>query len=457
MQQASRLVSSEGLTTLSRDGRIVARLAESWTTSADGLNWTFRLRPNAFFHDGSPVDSSAVKGSLERSLAGIDRDLSPGLGDISSIETPSSHELIIRMRERSTFLLDALSVAINKVTAGSTVGAGPYMSGKSIDGEIRMEAFSRYYGGTPQIQSVVWKAYPTVRTAWAGMMRGEVDFLYEVGQDAREFIEGEASTTVFPFSRQYAYGVIFNSRRDFFKDRRVRRALNHAVNRSALVQSAFGGHARPTDIPSWPEHWAFDSSVPRMEYDPAKALALLEAANVTSFKVMPGRAPARIHFTCLFPENLPLWERIALVVQRDLSDIGIDMELQSVPIAQFNQRLVAGDFDTVLLEIVVGNSASRPYTFWHGASKQNVWGYSSPTVDSALDTLRRASDEQEYRQAFRQFQLATGDDPPAVFLALSETTRAVSKRFEVVAPAGSDILPTIADWRLADGTRRGAN
>jgi peptide/nickel transport system substrate-binding protein len=458
IQAVASLISYEGLVNVGRDGRAVPRLAESWSSASDGMTWTFKLRPSSLFHDGSPVDAHAVKASLERSIAAADSDRSPGLADILAIDTPNPRELVIRLRNQSTFLLDDLGVAIRKnTTNGQSFGTGPYVSAPPIEGQIALLAFERYYRGTPNIGRVVVRPYPTVRTAWAAMMRGEIDFLYEVGQDAREFIEGEASTTVFPFLRHYVYGVIFNARRDIFRDARIRRALNYAVDRQVIVQQAFSGRGRAIGVPAWPEHWAFDHSAEGSQHDPARASAILESAGVRELRQLPDRPAAKLHFRCLFPENLPLWERLALLVQRDLAAIGVDMQLESVPIEVFRERLAAGDFDTVLLEQIVGNSASRPFGFWHSTSKQNAWGFQSPAVDRALDALRHASNDAEYREAFRQFQQQTLDDPPEIVLALGETTRAVSKRFEVVAPGGSDILPTIADWRLVEGAERAAN
>ena len=127
IQQAARLVSFEGLSYIGRDGRSQPRLAERWTEAPDGLSWRIQLRSNALFHDGTPVDAMAVKSSLERSLASSDRDLSPGLADIVSIETPTPTEVLIRLRDRSTFLLDDLTVAIVKTQAGGVdVGTGPF-------------------------------------------------------------------------------------------------------------------------------------------------------------------------------------------------------------------------------------------------------------------------------------------------------------------------------------------
>jgi len=450
IQQAARLISHEGLASLSRDGRPQPKLAAGWTNSADGLSWAIQLRHEARFHDGTSVDAASVKRSLERSLASSDRTLAPGLADISSLEVLGAFELVIHLRNRSSFLLEDLTVPITRLSDdGAVVATGPYVITRSEASQIEMEAFPKHYRGTPKISRIVWRPYATVRTAWAAMMRGEVDFLYEVGHDAREFIENETSVKVFPFLRNYVYAVIFNSRTNKFTDPRIRQALSYAVNRQRIVSLAFKGHARPISGFAWPEHWAYDTSAADHGYDPTRASALLNSSPRKVTMGEQGRPAARLHFKCLFPENLPLWERIALLMQRDLAQIGVDMEVESVPISEFNNRLATGDFDTVLLELIVGNSASRPFTFWHSESRQNMWGYNSQSVESALEQIRRAANEIEYRDGFRNFQRYMLDDPPAVFLALGETSRAVSTRFVVTAPPRSDILPTIADWQIA--------
>ena len=446
--QAARLVTLEGLSYLARDGRPHPRLAQSWTESSDGLTWTIRLRPNAFFHDGSPVDAQSVKASLERSRNSADRDLSPGLADIVAIETPTPHEVLIRVQNRSTFLLDDLGVPITKRNAaGGAIGTGPFVTTSTSDGEVVMTAVSNYYRGRPKADRVTLKSYPTVRTAWAAMMRGEVDFLYEVGPEVVEFVQGESSLTVFRFLRNYAYGVILNSSHREFANPEVRRALNYAIDRPALVRRAFREHGVAATGPGWPEHWAFDAGVTSLSYDPVRAVALLDSAKI-SVSASDVGAPSRFRFTCLLPENFALWERIGLLVQRNLAQVGVDMQLQAIPVGEFNRRIGAGDFDAVLTDFIVGNSPTRPYFFWHSKSRLNTWRYNNPKVDDALDRIRHASNETEYRDAFRDFQLHTLDDPPAIFLALGETSRAVSKRFRVIAPPGTDIFPTIADWQL---------
>ena len=115
-----------------------------------------------------------------------------------------------------------------------------------------MKAFPRT-GGPPD-RSVVWKAYLTVRSAWAAMMRGEIDFCMK-SPEALEFIEPEASVQVFPFLRNFDYAVVFNSS-STFRSQDVRRRST-TIDREALVARALGTR-RATSGPAWPMHWARD-------------------------------------------------------------------------------------------------------------------------------------------------------------------------------------------------------
>jgi peptide/nickel transport system substrate-binding protein len=454
--QAARLASLEGLTTQNISGRPVARLAEGWSEAPDGLSWTIKLRPSAVFHDGSAVDASAVKQSLERFLAGSQSRFYPGLQDISSIGVAGERAVSIRLRQRSTLLLDDLEMPITKLDAlGGEIGTGPYVVTSTSSNEVVMTAFPKYYRGISAVNRLVWRVYPTVRTAWAATMRGEVDFLYEVGPETREFLESEASVALYPFLRNYVYGVIFNARRPIFRDPEVRKALNYAIDRRTIVERAFRNHATAASGPAWPLHWAYDPSAPEYMYDPARAAASLDKAlNI-------GRShdlrSARLKFTCLIPENFQLWERLALMVQRNLTEIGVDMVLDAVPFNRFNQRIAEADFDVLLMETISGFSISRPFFFWHSSGLSNFSGYSSKSTDLALQGIRRASSEAEYRDRFRQFQEATFENPPAIFLAWGETARAVSRRFDVLRAPGGDIRMTISDWRLANASARASN
>jgi ABC-type transport system substrate-binding protein len=102
-----------------------------------------------------------------------------------------------------------------------------------------------------------------------------------------------------------------------------------------------------------------------------------------------------------------------------------------------------------LFDAQVGPTVSRAYQWWHTGGRFNFGAFSSAKVDAALDTVRYATNDSEYAAALLEFQRAIIDDPPAVFLAWGERVRAVSRRFDVQAEPGRDILTTLRLWKPA--------
>src|SRR5439155_24999245 len=165
-------------------------------------------------------------------------------------------------------------------------------------------------------------------------------------------------------------------------------------------------------------------------------------------RALPGSR--RQTLKCLLPE--PSLERMALVLQRQLQAVGVDLELELVSLEQYVARVVSGrgDFDAVIVDAQQGPNLARPYLFWHSGAPNNFGHYSSTRVDAALDSIRHASDDAAYKAGVAAFQSAMIDDPPAVFLAWRERARALSRRFVVPPDPNNDVLFSIRLWRPAD-------
>ena len=353
--------------------------------------------------------------------------MGPAFGDIKEIVATSPVTLEFRLKQPSTFLMDSLAVPIQKPAQSDAppVGTGPFQVKDLLDSqETQMVAHDAYYAGRPAIDRLVLRRYPSVRGAWAGMLRGQVDMLYEVGIDALDLIEPSQSAMIFTFQRPYAYTVILNTRSVALRDPGVRRALNAAVNREKLVKDALRGHGVPAEGPVWPHHWAFSNAVPRIEYRP-KPIDPLE-------------------FTCVFVDRTH--ERIALVLQQQLQEVGVRLLIEQVPVDEGLDRLKSGRFEAFLIDVVNGPLV-RPYLFWHSNGPLNYARYANKRVDVAFARIQRAVDETDYMAGVADFQHAMIDDPPAIFLAWSERARAVSTRFTVPADPGRDILSSLRLWR----------
>lgn len=457
LPQVANILSMEGLTFRGDDGRARPRLAESWTSSPDGLTWRFTMRRGVTFHDGTPVTAEAAAATLRAAMtnrAGL--AMFPGLADVVSIDTAGPAEVIITLKRRSTFLPEDLHYPISRrLPDKSVVGTGAFKTVSSRASEIVMKRNESYHQGRPHIAHVVIRPYPTLRTAWASLMRNEIDVLWDVSRDAVEFV-GSSDVALYSYRRTYVYVIALNNNHPKLKQTPVRRALNAAVNRKALIGTALKGQGVPASGPLWTEHWAYDSTLPGYVHDPSLAGAILDAAGLKPVARLGG-GRARLTFTCILPEKWLTWERIALDVQKQLYEAGIDMQLQVLPADEFNRRIQTQEFDAAMIELLSGTPYSRPYAFWRGADgdhpTSNVFGYKNRTVDRWFDAIRAAASDAEYRAAAGQLQRALFEDPPALFLAWSQRTRAVSRRFSVPLEPGQD--PVANFWRWApDASQR---
>jgi ABC-type transport system substrate-binding protein len=267
--------------------------------------------------------------------------------------------------------------------------------------------------------------------------------------DTVELLEND-NVRIMSFSRNYQYLIAFNGRSRKFADPRVRRALNMAIDRDAIIQKVLKGAALPATGPIWPKHWAYDPSAGSYAYDPEGAAALLEAAGLpmrsSQDEALP---PARLRLTCLVPSQFSVLEHVALEVQRQLSAIGVDMHFDVQPFRAYDERAKSGDFETVMVDLIAGPSLSRASIMWRSPTRPDVlkyFGYHNPLTEKLFEELRVTSDAAATRIGVRKLQQAFLDNPPAVFLAWNERTRAVRAGFQVTVEPGTDPLTSLWRW-----------
>jgi peptide/nickel transport system substrate-binding protein len=295
-----------------------------------------------------------------------------------------------------------------------------------------LQANPDYYLGRPAIDRIVVNAYPSVRLAWAEMLRNRSDMVYDVGIDALDSLTSSKNVSVFTYTRHYQYALALNTRSGDLRSADIRRALNLAIDRNQLVKDAFYGHAMPSTGLLWPQHWANDSGLPHYSFDPEQAARVIRSR------------PSPVRFTCLV---LPGFERVALVVKRQLEGVGVEMSLEEQSFDHISKAVGSGNFDAVLMDWLSGPSLFRPYLIWHSGGLLNPGGLGSADIDAAFDRVRYATTVDGYRGAVRDLAQAVIETPPAIFLAWGERARAVSRRFDVAAEPGRDVLTTLRLWQ----------
>jgi hypothetical protein len=138
------------------------------------------------------------------------------------------------------------------------------------------------------------------------------------------------------------------------------------------------------------------------------------------------------------------------MVKRQLEAVGVQMDIEEASPEQILDALNNSSYEAVLLDMVSGPNLFRLYRWWHSAGSFNPGTLGGGSLDEPLDRIRHATSDDEYRAGVAAFQRAVFDNPPGIFLAWSERTRAVSRRFDVAAELGRDILTTLRSWRPAN-------
>jgi peptide/nickel transport system substrate-binding protein len=445
VKQLRRNLTLEALTQISEEGRAGPRLAASWTWEDGERRLRIRLREGVVLHDGRHLDAQTVAEALAVAVADpSNRDSSPAFPDLRAAIPLGELDLVLQLAKPSPQLPVDLTVLLE-------IAAGPFRIVKEGQNTIELERFDRYYQGVPAIAKVTLRGFDALRTGWASLMRGELDMVYDVPVDAVEFVRND-DIHVVSVPRWYQHQLIFNAHDKRFRSPLVRKALNLAVDRAAIIKKVLRDTGEPSAGPVYPGYWAFDTSVPKYSYDPAAAAELLDAAGYPMQEATGDAAPARFRFTCLIPKDFAIWQRIALELQKNLFDIGVDMQFKVVPLREFTSLVFSGQLEAAFVNMISGPTPSRSYMWWRSArgfqGQYNVFGYENAKAEELFEILIRSTNDAAIRSATARMQRVLYDDPPAVYVAWDTRTRAINRRF-VLPHNERDPMWALWKWTVA--------
>ena len=439
-------LAKDALLGYSPDGHTQPNLAESWSWDETRTRVRLRLRNDVLFHNGQPLTADLAAKSLNGSVAA---GLYTSFTAVDSVSAVDDSSVEIRLHQPDAFLLPDLASVPIEFPGNRQIGAGPFSIALRSPNRTTLRAFDRYYRGRPAVDAIEIQVYPTQRNAWAAMLRGDADMLHEVSRDAVDFVEEETSVNTFTFPRAYYIVLAFNVRNPQLKNPAVRRAINLAIDRKLIVSEGLRGRGKPADGPVWPEHWAYTAPRHPFVYDPDAARSELDAAHFPVRADSARGMPKRFSFKCMVWSEDSRFDRTALLLQKELYDIGIDMQLEPVSLSDMGARSATQDFDAFLFEMVSGKDLGWVYAFWHSPSGKALIDTGYHGADAVLDDMRHATSDEDLRRATAALDDLLTVDPPAAFIAWQAQSRAVSKRVLVPADPNRDILAGARLWRFA--------
>ena len=342
-------------------------LAANWTTSADGKSWTFNLRPNQKFTDGTPVDADAVKFNLDRwrltsnpyrgnyqfsyyvaQFGGF-----PGL--ITDVHVDGPLKVTLKLTRPYGPLLRNLampSFAIGSPTAIKAdivafdhhpVGSGPYQLGEWVkDDHITLRA-NPGYKPEAVYSTVVIRDIPDQATSVLSLQKGDIDGLSDLRPDDAANLAKQRGVTVYRQPSNNVSYLAMNMDKKPFADKRVRQAIAYAIDIPAIVRAFYpvGGMVADEWLP--PTMLGNNPSVHAYPHDIAKAKALLTAAGLGS------GFSTELYFGTAPRPYMPEPQRVAEAIQADLKQIGINVTLQPFEWAVYLQKIKNGEHPMCLI------------------------------------------------------------------------------------------------------------
>lgn len=425
------------------NGELKPDLTRKLEISDDGLIYTFYLKENIKFHDGT---SLTAEDAAHTFLLMSDKQISPpfsrNLEMVKEWKVISENVFQIILKEPTAhFLLNLWRIYIvPKHSFASSdpakdlaafvrrpVGTGPFQfeNQDAVSGEMKLRANPGYFEGRPSLEEVNVRVFSDKGRIWSAFLRDEIDLvLYVEPSDYRE-IKNNPDFHTYRALSLGIYGLVFNLNDPVFNDRQLRQTIASAVNRKEVIEKTAAGDGFLVSGPFHPESYANDPTLPQQEYAPEKAKKILEEKGFSEKKPL--------HLGLLVNSKDPHMMMMAKIIRQQLQEIGIrvrfDFASGYAELAKKTYEDPSG-FQSHLLVMNTGPDPDVVRQYWHSNTQINISRYSNPKVDALFDSAIKYPDRQKRQEAYRQIHAQLAEDQPAFFLYTPYVFHAVSSRFK---------------------------
>ena len=452
----------ETLVTYARESTaVIPLLARSWSISEDRLTWTFHLRTGVRFHDGTPFDADAVLFSLARQFD-PDHPFHKVQGAykywkdmgmdavVADMNAPDDSTFVIRLRAANAPFLSNLGMNFCAIVSPAAVrrhgpdffknpvGTGPFRFVEwRKDERIVLERNDDYWSELAQIERLVFKPIQDPSVRFLELRTGAIHGLDNLSPEFIEEIRADPNLQLLTQPGMNVGYLAMNMERPPFDDRRVRLALNHAIDKESLVHNFYGDLAVAAKNPLPPTVWGYHEEIVAYPHDPVRARALLREAGYpdgfeTELWAMPVPRP-----------YMPQPYKIAQAIQADLSAVGIDARIVSWEWGTYLDKVSQGEHPMCLLGWTGDNG--DPDNFLYvlldeaAAVKpaQNVAFYRSHPLHQLLSLARRVTAQAERERLYLEAQETIHHDVP--WVPLVHATQTIAFRDSV---RGFELHPT---------------
>lgn len=448
-----------GLLRESESNGYITDLAEKYTISPDGLTYTFVLKDNLYFHDGTPLTADDVEFTVNMAKDQILKSPKRLNWEGVSVQRIDDKTVTFTLKQQYAPFLENTTLGIipkhiwKNISAEqwsfsdfnlNGIGSGPYKISKikkntsGIPEYYELSSFKKFALGRPHISEVIIKVYSNEKDVLKAFNAGEIDNISAVSPDNTKSLSGNYTIKTSPLPR--IFGVFFNQNQaSVLTDVSVRRALDVAIDRNRITNNVLYGYAIPikSPLPNSPSNYLANDNENRVEdakkiltdngwkYDDKEGLMIKKNKKET----------LRLQLS-ISTASIPELRSSAELVKEDWEKIGAKVEVKIFDKGDLEQNVIRPrKYEALLFGEIVGHD-SDPFAFWHSSQRNdpglNIAMYTNSKADKILEEARAIFDEDKRSEKYRLFEKEVANDIPATFIYSPEFIYAISKNVQGV-------------------------
>ncbi|HDR3895253.1 MULTISPECIES: ABC transporter substrate-binding protein [Bacillus] len=457
------------LVSTDKQGKPIPELAEKWDVSSDQLTYTFHLRKDLKFSDGSPLTADdvaftltllhdkAYEGEVDISQYAVKGGKEYKEGKATSIEgiqvvDPQTIKITTeKVNSQAIFVLGGTvlskayygkdykqntSLDYLKDLYGKPLAAGPYKFEKYIPGqEVRFVANENYYAGKPKIQNFIYKI-TSGDTKLQLFQTGEVD---HTGLGTGDEVLEQAKALEFAniqIETAPSYSYIYMNNKPYLKDKKVRQALIYGLDRKKYVDTALKGYGTVANVPIHPTSWAYtEEGVNKYEYDKEKAKKLLDEAG---WKVgsdgIREKDGQKLKLSYFGPSSAKDSDLLIPIAKENYKEIGVEFNPEFMDFNTMLSKVNKGDYDLASVSTPITSDPSETAGEYLSTANETSLGYKNAKVDELIQKGIETVDIEKRKPIYKELYKELSDDPPVILLNYRRTITGYNGNIKGIDP-----------------------
>ncbi|HTJ57226.1 MAG TPA: ABC transporter substrate-binding protein [Devosiaceae bacterium] len=408
------------IVTVDKELNVIPMLAEKYEQSPDGLTYTFHLRNDVKFHDGSKMTSADVKYSFERvkdpKTGAVNFEV---FNAVEAIETPDDYTVVVKLSKVNAPFLSRLAEngagAVMPNGSGpkqgtTPIGCGPFKFVSYEAGhQVVLARFDDYYDGPAYLDGLTIREItePTVRLT--GLQTGELNMINDIPADRiDQFKDDTKFQTLIWFPLNWDF---VNMNHDFepFKDKNVRMAVDLIIDKEQLLQGALWGQGKTTASPSYPTSASYDKALKQRPQDIERAKKLLADA---------GYGPGKLKLVFKATTNYPYHIEAAQIMVEWFQQAGVEMTIEQLTWADWlSQVWTNKDFQISMMNFfTLWEPDFLYYSLWNSKGAFNYRHINDPVIDGLLEKARVTVGDNARNDLYMQVQQRISDEVHDIIL-----------------------------------------